>query len=122
MVGYPLGLADTQNNLPLLRRGFTASHLGIDFDGTPDVAVDVACFPGSSSSPVVIYDPQFLASSYRFLGVVYAGASYASSAIPVKRKIPMQLTADADERMLHLGYVVKAKMVRDLLTAVSNRT
>jgi hypothetical protein len=53
MVGYPSGLWDSTNNYPLVRRGITASHPGIDFDGKPEIAIDMACFHGSSGSPVL---------------------------------------------------------------------
>src|SRR5439155_8993915 len=58
MVGYPSGLWDSTNNYPLVRRGITASHPGIDFEGKPQIAIDMACFEGSSGSPVLLpYDP-----------------------------------------------------------------
>lgn len=56
MVGYPSGLYDETNNLPLVRRGITASPINFDFNGEPKFIVDIATFPGSSGSPVVICD------------------------------------------------------------------
>ena len=56
MVGYPIGLWDEANNLPILRRGTTATHPAIDFGRLPRGIVDIACFPGSSGSPVMILD------------------------------------------------------------------
>ncbi len=57
MIGYPDGLWDGANNYPIVRSGITATHPGIDFEGRPEVAVDMACFKGSSGSPVVLpYD------------------------------------------------------------------
>lgn len=56
MVGYPSGFYDKTNNLPLVRRGITASPLNFDFNGEPEFIVDIATFPGSSGSPVVICD------------------------------------------------------------------
>lgn len=52
MVGYPTGLWDEVHNLPLFRKGSTATHPAIDFQGRPEFVVDLACFPGSSGSPV----------------------------------------------------------------------
>jgi len=54
MIGYPNGLWDSSNNYPLVRRGITASHPAIDFNGNPESVVDIAAFPGSSGSPVLI--------------------------------------------------------------------
>jgi hypothetical protein len=56
MVGYPISLWDSVNNLPLLRRGITATHPKIDYRGKPEFLIDAAVFPGSSGSPVYLYD------------------------------------------------------------------
>jgi V8-like Glu-specific endopeptidase len=54
MVGYPSGLWDQKNNLPLFRKGITSSHPATDFNRTNIGAVDMACFPGSSGSPIFV--------------------------------------------------------------------
>lgn len=82
MVGYPRGLLDPVNNLPIFRRGITATHPAYDFKGEPKFLVDMACYPGSSGSPVFIYhsgghtDPRRNAFNLRpkvlFLGVQHA--------------------------------------------------
>jgi len=45
MVGYPNGLWDKKNNLPLFRKGITSSHPAIDFNDSSIGVVDMACFP-----------------------------------------------------------------------------
>ena len=54
MIGYPEGLWDHFNNMPVTRRGITASHPALDFQGSSNGIVDIACFCGSSGSPIVI--------------------------------------------------------------------
>ena len=56
MIGCPRGLFDEVNNLPLVRRGITATPLSVKYNGKNEFMVDMACFPGSSGSPVVVYD------------------------------------------------------------------
>lgn len=56
MVGYPIGLRDEVNNLPVARRGVTATPYVYDYAGKPDFMLDIACFHGSSGSPVYILD------------------------------------------------------------------
>lgn len=51
-VGYPIGMYDTKNYLPIVRRGITASPPTIDYCGRPIFLIDAAVFPGSSGSPV----------------------------------------------------------------------
>ena len=58
MIGYPLGLFDEQHNLPIVRRGITATHPAVDFNGAKAFLIDCACFRGSSGSPVLKYRPR----------------------------------------------------------------
>lgn len=55
MIGYPIGLWDEFNNFPIVRKGITASHPALDFMGKSLGVVDIACFPGSSGSPILIH-------------------------------------------------------------------
>lgn len=56
MVGYPHGLWDSANNLPIMRKGITSSHIAYDHQGTENFLVDIASYHGSSGSPLLIYD------------------------------------------------------------------
>ncbi len=55
VIGYPLGLSDTTNNLPILRRGITATSPMHDFNGRGEFLIDAPIFVGSSGSPVFLY-------------------------------------------------------------------
>ncbi|NSW82202.1 MAG: trypsin-like peptidase domain-containing protein [Syntrophothermus sp.] len=120
-VGYPTGLWDEKNNLPLIRRGVTASHPALDFGGRPVFVIDAACFPGSSGSPVLLAN---LGSYYTkdgslvvgtrvaLLGVLYAGPEMTVEGSIVARPIPTTvLPASITRVMIHLGYVIKAKEI-----------
>lgn len=56
MIGYPRALWDYRNNLPIFRRGITACHPYIDFNNDGIGLIDIACFPGSSGSPIYIFN------------------------------------------------------------------
>lgn len=56
MIGYPNGILDSKNNLPIFRQGITATHPAFDFEGLPVFLADMSCFPGSSGSPVLIHN------------------------------------------------------------------
>jgi hypothetical protein len=125
MIGYPSGWWDETNNYPILRKGVTASHPGIDFNGKPEIAIDMACFPGSSGSPVLI--PYSMARAkpvaffdasrpVAFLGVLAAGPMFpiagevcdgSSAPLPTRTTIPM-----------NLGFVVKAHAVAALASHI----
>ena len=53
-VGYPQGICDEQNYLPILRTGFTANHPAIDYNNNKIGILDLNNFPGQSGSPVCI--------------------------------------------------------------------
>jgi hypothetical protein len=118
MIGYPSGLWDSTNNYPLVRRGITASHPGIDFDGKPLIAVDMACFPGSSGSPVLLpYDPSrakrvaFFDETrpLAFLGVLLSGPDYLA---PGKVKLPSSTPIETVSAVpMNLGFIIKAREV-----------
>jgi len=56
MVGYPNGIWDRRHNFPVFRSGVAATHYRYDWNGRPEFLIDCACFPGSSGSPVLIFD------------------------------------------------------------------
>lgn len=55
-IGYPIGIYDSANLLPIFRRGTTATPIQIDYEGKPKFLIDASVFPGSSGSPVLIYN------------------------------------------------------------------
>lgn len=52
IVGYPWGLSDRVNKLPLWKTGHIASEPELDFDGDPKFLVDVTGRKGMSGAPV----------------------------------------------------------------------
>ena len=56
-IGYPNGVWDEVNNLPVVRKGITATPIAVDFRGKKQFLVDASVFPGSSGSPVFLYNP-----------------------------------------------------------------
>lgn len=117
MIGYPNGLIDHVNNLPLIRKGITSSHPAYDFNGRKEFVIDAACFPGSSGSPVFLYNTgnyfDKANSSFnsknrtKFLGILYAGptsTAYGQVLKGEKTTTPI---------MLNLGYVIKANVLED---------
>ncbi|HAT4245994.1 serine protease [Clostridium perfringens] len=55
-IGYPSGLYDTYNKTSIIRQGITATPIWNDFKGEPIFLIDAGVFPGSSGSPVFIYN------------------------------------------------------------------
>ncbi len=67
-IGYPKGFYDKVNNYPIARRGITATPFMVDYEGTPKFLIDAEVFPGSSGSPVFLYNAG--AYTNRFGGTV----------------------------------------------------
>lgn len=125
MVGYPIGLSDKANNLPIIRKGITASHPSTDFNRKPWGVVDIAAFPGSSGSPVLILNqgPHREKSGISFanrgflLGILFGGpqlnadGTFEVREIPTgKTRVPVVVTSIP----AHLGFYVKAKELKVL--------
>jgi Trypsin-like peptidase domain len=124
MIGYPNGLWDEVNNLPLIRRGTTATHPAVDFQGRSTTVIDAACFPGSSGSPVLIVNEgMFTTKSGTFtgytrvflLGVLFQGPCMTAQGEIVIETIPTsQQPISLTRLMIHLGYIVQAKEIKVL--------
>ncbi len=123
MVGYPNGLWDHVNNYPILRRGITATHPLVDFNGKPEGVVDIAAFPGSSGSPVLILNQGSYATARGvtigtriwLLGALHAGPQFTADGRIEIVDIPTAVVPVVSTRIpLHLGYYVKAKELRVL--------
>jgi hypothetical protein len=118
MMGSPIGLWDTINNFPLLRRGMTASHSAIDFGGRPEGVIDIAAFPGSSGSPIIISKQiafsdtngqAYLDHNFTLLGILYAGPQFQADGTIRVVDIPTAMTPIASTMIpAHLGFYIKA--------------
>jgi hypothetical protein len=58
MIGYPFGLRDKGNDLPIVRRGITATPFYIDYNKQKEFLCDIPVYPGSSGSPILIFNQQ----------------------------------------------------------------
>ena len=87
MIGYPNGLWDHVNNYPIVRRGLTATPCNSKYNGSNEFLIDAACFPGSSGSPIFIFnqgahlDGNTVVMGGRLLliGVLYAGHTHTAT-------------------------------------------
>lgn len=124
MVGYPIGLWDSKNNFPVFRKGYTASHPAFDFNEKGIGLVDMACFPGSSGSPIYILNENgyvdkngnhYLGRSRIILvGILYAGPQYNAQGDLVVTTIPTQQKVQTSTPiMTNLGYYVKATELKE---------
>ncbi len=125
MVGYPNGIWDAVNNQPIFRKGITATHPNIDYNGKKEFMIDVACFPGSSGSPVMIYNASgyttkqgnIMMGSPRLIlmGILYAGPQHtATGEIRIVNVPQLQLPTAISRIPNNLGLVIKSERLLDL--------
>ena len=137
MVGYPIGLYDKQNNLPIFRKGYTASHPNFDFNQQGIALVDMACFPGSSGSPIYIYDKSsytdkrgttiFGQKRLLLLGILFAGPKFNAHGNIEIVNIPTVQSSICTNTpiMTNLGYYIKAAEIlefKDIIESIINKT
>ncbi len=118
MIGFPNGIWDSTNNGAIARRGVIATIPDDDYLGKKQFVVDMACFPGSSGSPVFLanfgnYSDRngnlIMGTRIKLLGVLYAGPQHTANGeivlvpVPTQNK-PVTLTSIPN----NLGYVIKA--------------
>jgi S1-C subfamily serine protease len=126
-VGYPSGIRDDTNLLPIARRGYTATPYVVDFNGLPVFLIDASVFPGSSGSPVLVFDQGMFStraatvagSRIHFLGLVSEAYFQQHEGQVEFQKIPSQLLATyKTTQALNLGAVVKARAIFALIDEV----
>jgi S1-C subfamily serine protease len=123
-VGYPSGVWDQVNLMPILRRGTTATPMALDFEGRPEFLIDAAVYPGSSGSPVFVYQPdtmrptQSAGKKFLFAGVVAAVFFREEANHLVSVPVPANNHGMVmGSEMIDLGLVIKAQSVLEVINA-----
>ena len=122
MVGYPNGLWDRANNLPVFRRGMLATSYRYGWNGRREFLIDAACFPGSSGSPVLQFETgayqsrrglMFGGPRIKLLGVLYAGPQHSINGEVEIVEVPTRQGVFAAGIPNHLGIVIRADCLLD---------
>ena len=117
MVGYPTGLWNEKHNFPLFRTGITASHPAVDFNEVGIGVVDMACFPGSSGSPIFISDDNGYVDKRGTIHVGYhrnklLGVLFEGPVMDIEGKIivkPQSHMISKSWMMINLGYYIRSE-------------
>jgi len=127
MIGYPNGLWDSQNNMPLFRKGITATDAKLDYNGKKEFIIDAACFPGSSGSPVILYDIWGYRDKFGTLNigkqrVLLLGILYAGPQASITGDIQIVTVPNLQQKAMaisnipnNLGFVIKSELIRDFI-------
>lgn len=131
LVGYPNGICDRANNIPIMRRGVTATPVHLDYEGMPAFLIDASVFPGSSGSPVFLYNSggwsdrgkSFMAGNRLCMLGILAKAFYRRSDGTLSfEEIPASLRPVVKaQEMIDLGVVYKAQTVIETIEHLLRR-
>lgn len=123
MIGYPNGIWDSVNNMPIFRKGWTATNPLLDYNGKKEIMIDIAAFPGSSGSPVLIFNEggyrdkkgnTYMGSSrIILLGVLYAGPQ-ATATGEIIMSPNLQRPMAISKIPNNLGLIIKAERILEL--------
>lgn len=127
MIGYPIGLSDSYNHKPIIRRGITASHPKKDYQGKKETLLDMACYPGSSGSPVFIWNqgtytvPTGIAMGNRvyLLGVLYGGHEFNAQGVLHFANLP-NVPVPVTRIPINLGIMIKAERILEFENLFKN--
>lgn len=119
MFGFPNGIWDSANNGAIARRGIIATNPSDDYLGKKQFVVDMACYPGSSGSPIFLTDVGHYSdrtkgivvfeNRIKLLGILYAGPQHRANGEIVIAPIPTHNVPMSTMLIPNnLGYVIKA--------------
>jgi hypothetical protein len=125
MIGCPNGLYDAPNNFAIFRKGTTASPLSVPHNGDEEFLADIACFGGSSGSPIFTFNPnshfnrstgkyELGGGRFYFVGVLYAGPIYKHQGQVIMKTPVVNISTT-----MHLGFAIRStevvRMLQDFL-------
>lgn len=111
-IGYPSGIYDHKNSTPLVRKGITSSPIWNDFKGESCFLIDAGVFPGSSGSPVFIYNQ----GSYATNNGITVGTRLLF--IGIISETMIRQDGEKSDVFLGLGKVIKSKELKKFVADV----
>jgi hypothetical protein len=132
ILGFPIGILDSTNLLPITRRGTTATPPTVDVDGEGAFLVDAPIFPGSSGSPVLLAQEGGVArigketkvgvSRLILLGMVSKMYVHRPRHAAALVEIPLVADLPAEPYIpLDLAYVIKTRRIIEAVEAFMKR-
>jgi Trypsin-like peptidase domain len=130
-VGYPNGIWDSKNLLPVARTGITATPISVDFEGSPKFLIDASVFGGSSGSPVFLFNrgtwtsrlgTSYITGRFFLLGIVTAVYYRTSANEIVSMPAPAtQRSVAIQKEMIDVGIVLKARLIVEVIEVAISR-
>lgn len=127
-IGYPRGIYDEVNFLPIVRKGITATPMETDFNGIKTFLIDASVFRGSSGSPVFIFKEGGYNEKDRFVigrRKIFLCGVVAETFFDIEEgelrwlkskqeKIKGKIISET-KQMIDLGLVFKSSLIKDMV-------
>ena len=123
IIGYPDGIWDEANNIPITRKGITATPLQMDFENSPTFLVDVAIYSGSSGSPVFVFNQGMfckpdgtvlIGNRIKLVGIIYKMFQHTITGEIKVVDVPTSYNPVAESRIPNnLGIAIHARKLLD---------
>ena len=129
-VGYPNGIFDMKNHLPIMRRGITASPYNVDFNGGKKFVIDAQVFPGSSGNPVFIKEQNLRngtlrlgVENYFFVGVISKIFHRDETGDLIESIAPTSPSTSSVsfKQMIGLGICEKSNQILELIELINKK-
>lgn len=121
-IGYPRGIYDTYNNIPIIRKGINATPIVFNYNELPVFLIDASVYPGSSGSPVFLCDSGgyglknklYFGHRTLFLGILSSMFKNKEGKFLVNIDFK-EMESIIEKTHLDLGIVIKPKAIIDLV-------
>ena len=112
-IGYPNAMYDFKNMLPIVRKGITATPIWNNFDNKEKFLIDAGVYPGSSGSPVFIFNQ----GSYLDKDTVVIGDRLIFVGM-ISESVIKNNNKDNFPYFLGIGTVLKSKAIESFLDEI----
>jgi len=124
MIGYPYGLRDKTNDLPIVRKGITATPPYLNYNSQQEFLCDIPVYPGSSGSPILIFNQGSYSSRngslYLNTRLLLLGINYATYNKNYDGKIVPKAMYNVNDSLkvitaipYNIGIVIKSQRILD---------
>lgn len=130
-IGHPNGFWDEQNNIPIVRKGITATHPKLNYKGKEQFLIDIPIYPGISGSPVFIMNYGYewfdtggysVGNRCYFIGILYGRVKYLKdrSGLTMEMIPTDDSFTDFQSLISNLGFAIKSTKLKDFEKLLDN--